>query len=312
MSDSIQKQISDAEYFADHDFVNASKLKILLDKPSIYLDVEQGDSEAKRFGRAFHYFLLEPTAFFERYWVMPEQYEGPTYKAGKKVLDWAVEKWDFRKTHHKEVKDELEAKNAKLSMLMPEEYTAIQRMMDSVFQYGMQERFLDGGEAEISTFHEKFKWKYEVDNPEQGNATWPLKIQFERYSKVKVKTDYKISKEDKVIVTDVKSTRDASAFEFAKEVYNMHYDLQMALQIDMISQHEGKPVDYYWLACEKTFPFCCAWYKPDTAMIASGRKKIAIALDRWEQYLLDGFTTTYSAAKYPETLVSPAWKVDKE
>lgn len=300
MSHSIQKQISDAEYFADHDFVNASKLKILLDKPSIYLDVEQGDSEAKRFGRAFHCFLLEPTAFWDRYWVMPDLYKGPSYKAGKLVEKYVEEKWDFRKTYHKDVQAELEAKNAKLSMLMPEDYTAIQKMQESVYQFGMQERFLEGGEAEISTFHDKFSWTFMApyDKPEQ------------RFSRVKVKTDYKISKEDVVIVTDVKSTRDASAFAFAKEVYNMHYDLQMALQIDMISQHEGKPVEYYWLACEKTFPFCCAWYKPDASMIASGRKKIAIALDRWEQVLLDGFTTTYSAAKYPEVLNSPAWKLN--
>lgn len=79
--------------------------------------------------------------------------------------------------------------------------------------------------------------------------------------------------EDRRIVVDVKTTRDASRVEFAKSVANLDYHVQAAWNQDALGAEQ-----FITIAVENVRPFAVAVYPASGAMIAAGQRRIEAAM----------------------------------
>jgi hypothetical protein len=79
--------------------------------------------------------------------------------------------------------------------------------------------------------------------------------------------------EDRRIVVDVKTTRDASRVEFAKSIANLDYHVQAAWNQGALEAQQ-----FLTIAVETTRPFAVAVYPASGAMIAAGMRRIEAAM----------------------------------
>jgi hypothetical protein len=75
---------------------------------------------------------------------------------------------------------------------------------------------------------------------------------------LKLKTRPDVCNVNKTVIIDVKTTQDASPEAFARDVAKYSYDMQAVMQINgVLETGMFKEVGaYYWLAVEKTPPYC--------------------------------------------------------
>ncbi len=154
-------------------------------------------------------------------------------------------------------------------VISPDTATLVDRMAQAVNAHSLASKYLTGGETELTIV-----WECE------GVLC-------------KGRIDHKLDG----IVTDLKSTRNASSIAFRSAVFNYLYHHQAAMYLDGIKVLTGEDCSFVFVAGEKTEPFGVSVHELGQDVIELGR----------EEYLRN--LGTYKECKvfdnwpcYPETL----------
>lgn len=158
--------------------------------------------------------------------------------------------FDRRSKAGRELAAEFERESAGKVVLSPEDADQVRRMADAVRSHPAAGFLLElPGRREAS-----YTWK----DPATG---------------LECKTRPDWHSEDRRIVVDVKTTRDASRAEFAKSIANLDYHVQAAWNQDAIGAEQ-----FITIAVENTRPYAVAVYPASGGMIAAGMRRIEAAM----------------------------------
>lgn len=158
--------------------------------------------------------------------------------------------FDRRSKAGRELAAEFERESAGKIVLSPEDADQVRRMADAVRSHPAAGFLLElPGRREAS-----YTWK----DPATG---------------LECKTRPDWHSEDRRIVVDVKTTRDASRAEFAKSIANLDYHVQAAWNQDAIGAEQ-----FITIAVENTRPYAVAVYPASGGMIAAGMRRIEAAM----------------------------------
>ena len=173
--------------------------------------------------------------------------------------------FDRRSKAGKELAAEFERESAGKIVLSPEDADQVRRMADAVRKHPAAGFLLElPGRREAS-----YTWK----DPATG---------------LECKTRPDWHSEDRRIVVDVKTCRDASRHEFAKSIANLDYHVQAAWNQSALEAEQ-----FITIAVENTRPYAVAVYPASGAMIAAGQRRIEAAMtllaecwanNRWPGY----------------------------
>lgn len=230
----------DAAAYHAHPAVNASLLKELQRSPlhawARYIDPNRKPLEptpAMTFGTACHAAILEPEVFAATYLVAPE---GINRRTNEGKEQWAA----------------FEAQAEGCIVLKAEEHAAVLAVRDAVMAHGLAGTWLTTGEAEASWFAES------TDHP----GLW-LRGRTDRTTMVG---------DGALLVADVKTTQDATAHAFTREIYQRGYHLQAAFYADLLALC-GHPVEHFaFVAVEKAHPYAVGVYHLDPEDLEVGRQ----------------------------------------
>lgn len=98
-------------------------------------------------------------------------------------------------------------------------------------------------------------------------------------------------------VLDVKSTLDASARAFSRQIKNLHYTPKASFYLDGCNRVAPRDRRFAWIAIEKTAPYAVAIYEPDGEAIDEGRSRYM----RWLRNYVEARETNLWPG-YPETV----------
>ena len=158
--------------------------------------------------------------------------------------------FDRRTKVGKELAAEFERESAGKIVLSPEDADQVRRMADAVRKHPAAGFLLDlPGRREAS-----YTWTDEATGLE-----------------CKTRPDW--HSEDRRIVVDVKTCRDASRVEFAKAIANLDYHVQAAWNQDALGAQQ-----FITIAVENTRPYAVAVYPASGGMIAAGQRRIEAAM----------------------------------
>ncbi|MHB8727621.1 MAG: PD-(D/E)XK nuclease-like domain-containing protein [Sulfuricaulis sp.] len=248
-------QISNAEYHADKDSISTSGLKWIIDKTPLHL-----------WDRKFN----------------PEREEKPDTDAlifGSAVHKLVLEPQDFLKEFlvtpkiDKRTTDGKKAYADLMLRVQAENLTLIEadmleratKLAKAIFEHPNAATLLAGGKPELSVY-----W----NDPDTGVLC-------------KCRPDY--WRADMRVLTDVKTTNDASASEFQRTMDNFLYHVQAAFYLDGVSVATGERYEDFVFFCgEKQSPYAVANYRINEQSIAVGRKKYKAALVTYARCLETG------------------------
>lgn len=299
--------LSSAEYFA-LPAINKSGLDLFERSPLHYwsenLDPMHDESEgtaATSLGSAIHCAILEPERFAEEYRAkpVPEDFPGclvsaDDYKSAARSLDLPVTGTkEVLKQRIKEAGsthrffDEIENEFSAFRLLSAADLHAIGRIAAGV-RHSEAARILFGlGRSELT-----FVWQ----DPETN--VW-CKCRVDRIT------------DDLDILTDIKSTRDASPSGFARSSAQYNYHRQAAWYLDGVFHATGtRPSVFAFAAYETKAPFASAFYYADLEMLEIGRRENRELLRRYAECLGSGKWPGYPQELRPLSL--PAWRARRE
>ena len=104
---------------------------------------------------------------------------------------------------------------------------------------------------------------------------------------------------------DLKSTKDASRYEFERAIFQYGYHRQGAHYIDGMAVLGIKVDHYAIIAIEKTAPFCVAVYRLQNDVIELGRKENIQLMDIWKKCQDSGDWSGYP--DHITDIAIPAW-----
>jgi len=247
----IENDMSNADYHA-HKAIGSTSLKGM-EIPAVYQWHQKNPQEYKdcfRIGSLIHTCILEPEKLKEEYLTAPNY--GKRSKADREAwADWfldhgATDTPDIISKPAVNWFGEFQKQSGK-SIVTPDELTEFMAMVHSVRNNPEAASLLVGGRPETSMF-------------------W---IEQETGLKLKCRPDYLNDK----FCTDVKSTRSAKAYPFARDILNLGYHISQAMYLDGIKQCTGRDVQFRYIAVEKTPPYLCAVYELSDESAEIGRIK---------------------------------------
>jgi exodeoxyribonuclease VIII len=240
--------------------VSPSQIKVLNRSPFHYYDQFLADDREKREptpqmikGTALHTAVLEPELWDSNVVVKPpDSPSRPTEKqlikptrTGTRAHDAWLEACDRRDWWI-----EFDRTSTGKLLLSPDDADQVRRMADAVRKHPAARFLLDmPGRREAS---------YTWTDPQTG---------------LECKTRPDWHSEDRRIVVDVKTTRDASRAEFAKTISNLDYHVQAAWNQTALGAEQ-----FITIAVENVRPFAVAVYPASGGMIAAGQRRIDAAM----------------------------------
>lgn len=237
-------------YHADRSCVSTSALKQILRSPAhfkAYLDgANRRETNAMFLGSAVHTRLLEPHIFQDDYVVSPV--------GDRRTVEWK----------------EFEIAHADKKVLTPDQYAAVEGIVQSVEQHATASSLLLAGRVEHTLI-----WQ------DDETGIW-LKIRPDCLC-----TDFGGQ------CVDVKKTVDASEHAFVRACLNYDYDMQVAIYLEGLRKVFQRDFDFLFLAVEESAPYACALYGAPLDMIERGRRRFRQALrllkrcrdtDEWPSY----------------------------
>jgi hypothetical protein len=170
--------------------------------------------------------------------------------------------------------------------LKPDDYERLQKMATAVAQHPTASRLLSGGRAEVSMFS--------ID-PETG-------------VRVKGRMDYLQAARN--IITDYKTSDDASFEAFQRSIATYGYHWQTAYYTDLyaqLAQVKASEVIFAHIVGEKDEPFPLAVYTLDEASIEKGRMDYREMLRRYAECERTGTWPAYDQGIMNTALPSWSW-----
>lgn len=245
------KDLSDKDYHADF-AISSSALVHALRSPAHFwanyignpARIEQKETDALRYGRAIHSYLLEPDKFVEKFITAPAC--DKRTKEGKAT--WA------------DITQKAESIGA--TVITVDELHQITSMASALADYALCDDL--GRKTSFSdifskgTAEESFFW----EDPKTG-------------LRLRARTDWRIGS----VIIDYKTCLDAREQAFRSEIVKRRYYMRAAMYMDGVEIVTGKrPTDFYFVAQEKSAPFCPAAYRLDENDLLLGQRQYQDAL----------------------------------
>ncbi len=186
--------------------------------------------------------------------------------------------FDRRTKVGKELAAEFERESAGKIVLSPDDADRVRRMADAVHK------------------HPAARFLLELPGRREPSYTWK-----DPATGLECKTRPDWHSEDRRLVVDVKTTRDASREEFAKSIANFDYHVQAAW-----NQAALEAEQFLSLAIESERPYAVAVYPASGALIAAGQRRIEAAMTLLAECHASGVWPGYGdLVQYPIDL--PVW-----
>jgi hypothetical protein len=250
---------SPADYFGV-DAISVSKMKKLKVSPAHYKEAEEvEETDAMRFGSAYHSFILEPDKFESDYYVwndaaICEALIGDGYKSPRATK--AYKEWE-----------ESEMRIiGEMKIIKKDEFERIKAMKDRLFSHPYAKMLLTNGEPEVGLSGTIQTTAGEIN--------------------VKLKPDY--IKSVKHIIVDLKTAADASLDGFTKAAADRDYHIQAAFYSDMLELMNGdnRAQTFVFIAQEKVKPYAFNLFECSPQFIGQGRYEYEMLLQLYK-YCLD-------------------------
>jgi hypothetical protein len=238
--------ISNEEYHGDKDWLSSSVIKLALN-PALYnYVVLQGKGEKKsnagmELGNLIHTFLLEYEKFEEEYYV----YDGATNKDGSVP---------------KKKRDELEVVSEGKQIVTTEqvELAELARKNCLLNDYTNEALFGHGGKNEVSYFYK--------DNE--------LGFNF------KVRPDRIVFCDNKIVIYDVKSSRNIDPSGFGRDAkFKFHYDLSAYMYCYVVFKMFGIMPSFAWVVVGSEEFAPVAFYPCSDKTLLAGKEKFDVAIE---------------------------------
>lgn len=231
------------------------------------------ETPAYKTGTAIHRAVLEPDKFTNEYVQQPEvtDYKGvldklDDYKAAAKDLGVAVSgtKAELKARIKQAVIasgsviggfwDEIEAQVVGNRIpLNKSEFQACRAISSRIHKHKIGSALFSDGDAESSIF-----WTDQETGVDcRGRIDW-------------LKHD---SMENRWIITDIKSTTNASPLSFQRDVFKYGYHIQSAFYWDALLQLDMQPSSFVFAVWEKKQPYASAFYYLTPELLELGRKE---------------------------------------
>lgn len=219
--------------------VSPSRLKVLARSPLHYYDAHLApDREVKPPTPAMQLGTALHTAVLE-----PELWDA--------TVAVPPQAFDRRTKAGKELAAAFEAEAAGRIVLAPDDADQVRRMAEAVRK------------------HPAAGFLLELPGRREASYTWT-----DQGTGIACKCRPDWHSEDRRIVVDVKTTKDASRVEFAKSIAGFDYHLQAAWNLRALEAET-----FLTIAVENVRPFAVAVYPASGAMIAAGERRIRAALE---------------------------------
>lgn len=244
---------SNEEYHSKKEYISASGLKLLKKSPLHFKLQEKKTTEAMEFGSAYHTFILEPELFEKEYYLFNDS-------DICSVLIGEGAKSPRATNIYKEWYNQQLAIAGQRKLMDKNTYSQLEKMSDIIFRHKFAKSIISNGDAEMSIYCE-------------------ITIITGQKIKVKIRPDYK--KDSKRIISDLKTCQSASINDFPRHSADFDYHIQAALYSDILSEIEGKGMgwDFYFIAQEKSSPYCFNIFESSPQFLAQGRYE-------WEQLIM--------------------------
>lgn len=257
--------MSDEAYHADKTAIGSTSIRHLLDSPAKFYyefnkvkteeDLED-EEEHFRIGKMVHMAMLEGTKFQERYVVMPE-FVGYT-KDGKET----------KSANALDVIRQREEWTAQMKALgkticSQKDRDNIIGMCQSVYNHKRAKTMLAEGKPELVGYYR---------DPETG-------------VKCKIKIDFLPFNLN--VLLDLKTTKSCRRQDFSKTIWNLRYDIQLAMYCEGVRIIQGVKVKSpAFLAVEKKGPWECAFFAADNTIMEVGMSDYKRGLRIYKECLL--------------------------
>lgn len=257
-----------------HESIGLSKSKLckIIDRTyahyEYHLNTPMKDTKALSLGRAFHCYILTPSIFEKRFFVVP--------------------KLDLRKKEDKKISIKNKLTKSHKEHITEEQMGQISNMAKNIFNHPIIPDLLANSRKEVS-----FYWENNFGELSRGRMDAFIEEPSDELKKQlkKLIPDYRGQK----IIWDLKTEEsDASMDAYSKKVLKYHTHVQGAYYTDGISKlYNEEEVIFLLVVVEKAAPNCVAWYKLGDASLDKGREEYLDALDRiyntsgWKAYSLD-------------------------
>ena len=258
---------TDAEYHANKDYLSASGMKVLKQSPAHFINQEEDkDSDALRFGSAYHCLILQPEKFDNEFYVFDDS----------AIIDILIGEGFKSPRATNKYKEWQEAEMLKIGVrttISKDDYKRMERMRDVLMAHPYAKKLLTGGVAE-----QGYMGKLTT---EVGDIN------------VKIKPDYQ--KEKGRLIIDLKTTRDASKEGFPRLAAESNYHIQAAFYADVLESYynDGMSRSFIFIAQEKVAPFAFNLFECSPQFMSQGRYEYIQLLklykyckdnDRWDGY----------------------------
>ena len=251
---------SDKEYHALKTHLSASGMKILKQSPAHFAnrEEEEQESDALRFGSAYHCLILQPENFESEFYVFDDS----------AIIDILIGEGFKNPRATNKYKEWQEAEMAKVGVrttLSKDEYKRMERMRNVLMSHPYAKKLLTGGVAEqgyIGTLH-----------TDEGDID------------VKIKPDYQ--KEKGKLIIDLKTTRDASRDGFPRLAADGNYHIQAAFYSDVLEAYynDGMSRTFIFIAQEKVAPYAFNLFECSPQFITQGRYEYSQLLKLYKHCL---------------------------
>jgi hypothetical protein len=159
--------------------------------------------------------------------------------------------FDRRTKAGKELAAEFEREAAGKIVLSPDDAETIQRMAAAVRS------------------HPAAKFLLDIPGQREASYTWT-----DAATGLECKTRPDWHSDDRRLVVDVKTTKDASRSEFARSIANFDYHVQAAWNLDAMEAEK-----FLIIAVENVRPYAVAVYPLSPALIAAGQRRVSAAME---------------------------------
>ena len=239
------KKDTNEEYHSKKEYISASGLKMIKKSPLHFMEEERKTTEAMEFGSAYHTFILEPELFENEYYIfddsaiysvlLGEGYKSP--RSTKQYKEWA--------------ENNERLSNGRIS-IDQSTYQMLGDMKNRLLRHRYVRSLISNGEPEMSVYVDA-----EIFNGQK--------------IKIKIRPDYK--KDDKRIISDLKTTSGASIYDFPRNAADFDYHIQASLYSDIMSEIEGKGLgwSFFFIAQEKAKPYAFNIFESSPQFISQGR-----------------------------------------
>lgn len=251
-----ESKADDKTYHEHKEFMSASALKRLKISPAHYREEEKiEETDAMRFGSAYHCYVLEPNKFDDEFFVfddsaiceilLGEGYKSP--RSTNKYKEWAeveMQKMGVR------------------TNISKQELATIQAMSARLHSHPYAKTLLKDGRNEVGYMGTIMTETGEIP--------------------IKFKPDHLNDK--KRIVVDLKTCIDASIDGFSRHAADLDYHIQAALYADLMEVISGddRQWDFYFIAQEKKAPYAFNIFEASPQFLGQGRHEYETLLTLWK------------------------------